>query len=138
MKYQQNTTISSDEKELPELFGFLGLSALSEDQKVLIRTELEQVVYKRMMVRLLHTAPNEDRERAVDAMKKGDSATALEQLIATGVDMQSLVMDEIRRIRHELYEAVHRVTSPSVLPAVLPDMSMDAADGASAPITVTV
>lgn len=112
MKYQQNTTITSDEKELPELFGFLGLSALSEDQKVLIRTELEQVVYKRMMVRLLHAAPKEDRERAVDAMKKGDSATALEQLIATGVDMQSLVMDEIRRIRHELYEAVHRVISP--------------------------
>lgn len=134
MKYQQNTTITSDEKELPELFGFLGLSVLSEDQKVLIRIELEQVVYKRMMVRLLHTAPKEDRERAVDAMKKGDSATALEQLIATGVDMQSLVMDEIRRIRHELYEAVHRVTSPSVFP----DMSRDAADGASAPITVTV
>lgn len=98
--------------ELPELFSLLGLGALSEDQKVLIRDELEQVVYKRMMVRLLQIVPEESRVRAVDAMKKGDSAAALEQLIPS-VDMQSLVIDEVGRVRRELSGTVHRVVFPS-------------------------
>ena len=130
MKPQQNSVKTVSIEELPELFSLLGLAALSEDQKMLIRAELEQVVYKRMMVRLLQTVPEESRVHAVDAMKKGDAVAALEQLIPQSVDMQSLVIDEVRRVRHELSGAVHRVVFPTSPPA------MPAARSADTPITV--
>ncbi len=95
----------------PELFTLLGLAALNEDQKALIRTELEQIAYKRIMAQILKTSTEEHRTAALNAMKRGDSATALEQVLLGVNDMQLVVVDEVRRLRQELYGAVQHAIS---------------------------